>query len=330
MRRVLATFLAAVAAAPVFAQQPTGTQPPPKPPTGATGAPASTGGGMAITPVEPPKPAGIPVPEGPVVHKEELEGGLIIEDIKIGEGYEVKPGGAVVANYHGTLKSDGSVFDSSFNRGEPVAFPLSQVIPGWQKGVPGMKIGGVRRLTIPAAMAYGASARPGIPANSDLVFVIQLVDAVQTKDIKEGTGDAAEGSFVAVTAHTFKDKDGKVVGTADAAHPYIWIPRENQGVLFGLEGMKPGGKRVINIPKEMNNVSPIPDTDRPANVPLTMEVELIAVKNLQPKRPAMPPTPPTPPAPAGAAPATGGATGAPGATGAKPATGATGHPGGGH
>jgi FKBP-type peptidyl-prolyl cis-trans isomerase len=265
-----------------------------------------------------------------VVHKEEREGGLIVEDIKIGDGYQVGEGGAVVAHYHGTLKADGSVFDSSFERGEPVAFPLSGVIPGGQKGVPGMKVGGVRKLTIPAAMAYGAQARPKIPANSDLVFIIQLVNALETKDIKEGTGDPAEGRFVAVTTHRFLDDSGKVVSKADAANPYIWIPNENQGVLFGLEGMKPGGKRVIHIPKEMNNLSQIPDTDRPANVPLVMEVELIAVKNLQPRK-----VPTPPPAPTGTTGATGpsgttGATGTTGSTGATGSTGGTGRPGGGH
>ncbi|MFN9992984.1 MAG: FKBP-type peptidyl-prolyl cis-trans isomerase, partial [Phycisphaerales bacterium] len=109
----------------------------------------------ATPPPAQPEPQGVPVPDGPALNTLELEGGLIIEDIKIGDGYQVEPGGAVVAHYHGTLKADGKVFDSSFQRGEPVAFPLSGVIAGWQKGVPGMKVGGVRRLTIPAALGYG-------------------------------------------------------------------------------------------------------------------------------------------------------------------------------
>jgi FKBP-type peptidyl-prolyl cis-trans isomerase len=319
MRRGFAALLAAALVAPVCAQPPAGSQPPP-PPTGTTGAPGGTGP-ITITPVQPPNPKAIPVPDGPVLKRQELEGGLIVEDLKIGDGYEVKPGGAVVAFYHGTLKADGKEFDSAFSRGEPVAFPLSGVIPGWQKGVPGMKVGGVRRLTIPAAMAYGASARPNIPANSDLVFVIQLVDALQVEDLKEGTGEAAEGRFVAVTTHTFKDKDGKEVSKADAAHPYIWIPNENQGVQFGLEGMKVGGKRRISIPKEMNNKSPIPDSERPSDVPLVMECELVAVKNLQPHK-----LPAPPPATTGAT-GTTGTSGATGPTGVKPPTGPT---GGGH
>ena len=73
---------------------------------------------------QPAAPKGLEVPSLPIVKKTELEGGLIIEDMKIGEGYEVKEGGAVVAHYHGTLKDGGKTFDSSFERGEPIAFPL--------------------------------------------------------------------------------------------------------------------------------------------------------------------------------------------------------------
>lgn len=250
------------------------TPPPPPPPA-------------AAQPAQPPAPTPVPVPEGPVVNKQELEGGLIVEDIKIGDGYEVKPGGAVVAFYHGTLKSDGSEFDSAFKRGEPVAFPLSGVIPGWQKGVPGMKVGGVRRLTIPAAMAYGErSPSAKIPPNSDLVFVIQLVDALQVEDIKVGAGDdTVSGQSVAVTSFTMKDKDGKEVDKATAEKPYIWFPNEFQPISFGLEGMKTGGKRKITVPKEMNqNSGAFGPSTRPAGVPLTIEVDLIAFRNLPGRR----------------------------------------------
>jgi FKBP-type peptidyl-prolyl cis-trans isomerase len=283
----LAVALAAFALAfPALAQQP-GSQPPTGQPP-ATGQPAATGQPPATGPkfeVQPVKPQAIPVPDGPVVKKQELEGGLILEDIKIGEGYEVKPGGAVVAYYHGTLKDGGKVFDSAFERGEPVAFPLTGVIMGWQKGVPGMKVGGVRRLTIPSAMAYGPQgAGADIPPNADLVFVIQLVDALQIEDTKVGEGEEASGQFVAVTAHTIKDKDGKEIEKVEAAHPYIWIPGEFQGIQFGLEGMKPGGHRKITVPKEMNVTAPQANSNRPQNVPLTIEVDLLALRNLGQRR----------------------------------------------
>lgn len=230
-------------------------------------------------------PGAIPVPDLPVIKRTELEGGLIAEDMKIGEGYEVKPGGAVVAHYHGTLLEGGREFDSSFKRGEPMAFPLNGVIQGWQKGVPGMKVGGIRRLTVPAALAYGVDgAGEDIPPNSDLIFVIQLVDALQIEDLKEGTGEAATGQCVAVTTHTIKDKDGKEVEKVDASHPYVWFPGELEGMQYGLEGMKVGGKRRITIPKEMNLANPQLPSARPTGVPIVVEMDLVAMRNLPTQR----------------------------------------------
>lgn len=93
-----------------------------------------------------------------------------------GAGAEVLPGATVTAHYTGALVADGTIFQSSHDRGQPVTFPLGNVIEGWQKGVPGMKVGGTRRLVIPAAQAYGShSPAPNIPPNSDLVFDIELV-----------------------------------------------------------------------------------------------------------------------------------------------------------
>jgi FKBP-type peptidyl-prolyl cis-trans isomerase len=242
--------------------------------------------GQGAFTIQPMQPAGVPVPDGPVLERKELEGGLIVEDIKIGEGYEVKPGGAVVAHYHGMLRESGKVFDSSFQRGEPAMFPLSGVIQGWQNGVPGMKIGGVRRLTIPAAMGYGEQGAGGgeIPPNADLIFVIELVDALQIEEMKVGEGEDAFGQFVAVTSHTIKNQEGEIVDRATADEPYIWLPGEFVGIQFGLEGMKVGGKRKLKVPSQMTQIPPGLETKRPGNVPLEIEVELIAVRNLQPRQ----------------------------------------------
>ena len=100
---------------------------------------------------------------------------LKIEDLKVGEGAEVKAGDTVTAHYKGTIAQTGVKFDSSYDRGEPATFSLDQVIKGWQEGVPGMKVGGKRRLIIPADKAYGSQANEKIPANSDLVFEIELI-----------------------------------------------------------------------------------------------------------------------------------------------------------
>ena len=93
-----------------------------------------------------------------------------------GIGDEVQPGATVTVHYTGALVKNGVIFQSSHDFGDPITFPLSSVIAGWTEGVPGMKVGGTRRLMIPADKAYGAtSPSPGIPPNSDLVFDIELV-----------------------------------------------------------------------------------------------------------------------------------------------------------
>lgn len=101
---------------------------------------------------------------------------LEITDVEVGTGEEVRPGATITAHYTGALVKNGVIFQSSFDFGDPVTFGLDQVIAGWTRGVPGMKIGGIRRLVIPAEQAYGAdSPAKNIPANSDLVFDIDLV-----------------------------------------------------------------------------------------------------------------------------------------------------------
>lgn len=93
-----------------------------------------------------------------------------------GTGDEVQPGATVTVHYTGALVKNGVIFQSSHDFGQPVTFPLSSVIAGWTEGVPGMKVGGTRRLLIPAAQAYGPqSPDPSIPPNSDLVFDIELI-----------------------------------------------------------------------------------------------------------------------------------------------------------
>lgn len=98
-------------------------------------------------------------------------------DITAGTGQEVKVSDTITAHYTGAVASTGVIFQSSHDSGQPATFPLSQVIKGWIEGVPGMKVGGKRRLLIPAALAYGANSPQGsgIPPNSDLVFDIELV-----------------------------------------------------------------------------------------------------------------------------------------------------------
>ena len=109
--------------------------------------------------------------------KQTMSNGLQIEDIKIGEGSEVKKFDIVTVNYTGTLE-DGTKFDSSLNPGRtPFRFTLGagQVIKGWDEGLMGMKVGGKRKLTIPPELGYGSRDNGPIPANSTLIFDIDLL-----------------------------------------------------------------------------------------------------------------------------------------------------------
>lgn len=95
-----------------------------------------------------------------------------------GTGAVVEPGATVTAHYTGAVAATGVIFQSSHDgQNQPVEFPLANVIKGWGDGVPGMKVGGTRRLLIPANLAYGAAppAGSGIPANAPLIFDIELV-----------------------------------------------------------------------------------------------------------------------------------------------------------
>lgn len=102
---------------------------------------------------------------------------LEVIDIEEGTGNIVPEGAKITAHYTGALCKNGIIFQSSHDMGSPVTFGLDQVIEGWTKGVPGMKVGGWRRLIIPSEMAYGsARAASNIPPNSDLVFDIELME----------------------------------------------------------------------------------------------------------------------------------------------------------
>ncbi len=102
--------------------------------------------------------------------------GLQYQDTKVGTGAEAKKGNTVTVHYVGTL-ADGTKFDSSRDKNQPFTFILGagQVIPGWDEGVAGMKVGGIRKLVIPPAIGYGSQANGAIPANSTLYFEVELL-----------------------------------------------------------------------------------------------------------------------------------------------------------
>ena len=121
---------------------------------------------------EPSTKPSVEIPDGPPPTE------LQLEDLVVGDGREATPGTTCTMQYVGHSWSTGKQFDASWDRGEPFTFQLGaqQVIPGWDQGVPGMKVGGRRRLTIPPDLAYGPQgAPPAIGPNETLVFVVDLL-----------------------------------------------------------------------------------------------------------------------------------------------------------
>ena len=119
----------------------------------------------------PTKPS-VTIPDGPPPTE------LIVEDLEVGAGAEAVAGVPVSVHYVGVAWSDGNEFDSSWSRSDHFSFPLGagHVIPGWDQGVAGMKVGGRRKLTIPPHLAYGERGAGGaIGPNESLIFVVDLV-----------------------------------------------------------------------------------------------------------------------------------------------------------
>ena len=140
------------------------------------------------TPTPSPSPTGSPSPGAddfnagaglPVVT---LPDGLKYIDLKVGDGAKPNKGDTISVQYTGWL-SNGTKFDSSRDRGQPASFQIGvgAVIPGWDEAVPTMKVGGKRKLILPPAVAYGTQGRPPtIPANSTLVFIVELLSTAPT------------------------------------------------------------------------------------------------------------------------------------------------------
>ena len=100
---------------------------------------------------------------------------LVIADIIVGDGDEAKPSDVVDVHYVGVDFESGEEFDSSWDRGQSANFPLDRLIPGWQQGIPGMKVGGRRHLTAPPALAYGPEGAGHRLSGRTLVFIIDLL-----------------------------------------------------------------------------------------------------------------------------------------------------------
>lgn len=132
---------------------------------------------MGIFACQKDKPPKRPVMEPVTIATDTTDTGLMIQEIKTGDGAEAQVGNTVEVHYSGWF-TDGKLFDSSLLRKKPLSLELGagSVIAGWEEGIQGMKVGGKRRLTIPPHLGYGAKGYPGaIPPNSTLVFDVELV-----------------------------------------------------------------------------------------------------------------------------------------------------------
>jgi peptidylprolyl isomerase len=228
--------------------------------------------------------------------------GLETWDVKEGKGQEVKPGDKVKVHYTGWL-TNGDIFDSSVVRKEPITFGLGEVIKGWGEGIPGMKVGGVRRLKIPAELAYGDRQRGKIPANSTLVFEVEMLgvepapvkreagklpdlkakewakrdSGLEVWDVKVGEGDAVKPGAKVTVHYTGWLTDGKVFDSSLPRGEPISFGLNGviKGWTEGIPGMKPGGVRRLKIPAELGYGKRGAGDDIPPDAVLVFEVELV-------------------------------------------------------
>ncbi len=218
---------------------------------------------------------------------------LEINDIKAGTGVAVEAGDRVYVEYTGSLSND-SVFDSNMNNGkQPFGFNVGagEVIEGWDKGLLGMKEGGMRSLKIPSSLGYGAAGAGGvIPPNADLKFDVKLLKVVKrsdnfdliSEDIIEGTGkEAVKGKSVTVHYKGTFINGVKFDASYDRDEPFTIKLGENRviaGWEQGLLGMKAGGKRKLIIPPHLGYGTRGAGSIAPGQI-LVFEIELLEVKN---------------------------------------------------
>ena len=222
--------------------------------------------------------------------------GLQYEDVVVGQGAEAVSGADVKVHYTGWLFNDGeqgAKFDSSKDRREPFEFTLDDgmVIPGWDEGVQGMKVGGKRILVIPAELGYGAYGAGGvIPPHATLKFEVELLGTkapavLQIEDTVVGEGaEATRGKRITVHYTGWLYNNGvqgaKFDSSLDRNDPFVFTLGAGmviKGWDKGFAGMKVGGKRTLIIPPEMGYGARGAGGVIPPNATLKFDVELLAV-----------------------------------------------------
>lgn len=225
--------------------------------------------------------------------------GLEVWDVKEGKGTEVKKGETVTIHYTGWTV-DGKVFDSSRQRNTVATFPLPNLIKGWQEGIPGMKVGGVRRLKIPYDMAYGEAGRPPrIPPKATLIFEIELFEdpfkmpdmkakeweklptGIRIWDVTKGTGDEVKAGDTVTIHYTGWTLDGKVFDSSKKGPGQpATFPLDDliKGWQVAVPGMKVGGTRRMELPYQFAYGERGSPPDIPAKATLVFEIEVKATK----------------------------------------------------
>jgi len=196
-----------------------------------------------------------------------LGDGLIIVDTKVGDGTELQSGDIAVVRFTGWLKKTGGVFKSNMQgqKGRFITAVPGRLIEGWNRGLPGMKVGGRRLLFVPAALAYGEDGYQniGVPANSDLVFEVSLDDIIRKPDfsaikpqtwddgaivydINKGNGPSFQQNGFGSFHVTWWNENGKLAGTSLEREQPVLIPYDAISTWSKYTpGMKSGASRVV-------------------------------------------------------------------------------------
>ncbi|MEX1019794.1 MAG: FKBP-type peptidyl-prolyl cis-trans isomerase [Litorilinea sp.] len=234
------------------------------------------------------------------------ESGLQYTEVTAGDGPQAQAGQIVSVHYTGTLE-DGTVFDSSYNRNEPISFPLGagMVIPGWDEGIALMNVGTQAILVIPPELGYGPQGAGGvIPPNATLIFDVELVEVsegapaaptevdaadytttdegLQIYDFEVGTGPTPETGQVVVVHYTGWLLDGgKFDSSLDRGASFsfqLGTGQVIQGWDLGVADMQVGGRRQIVIPPELGYGAQGAGGVIPPNATLIFEVELLEIR----------------------------------------------------
>ncbi|MBV6456986.1 MAG: Trigger factor [Fimbriimonadaceae bacterium] len=211
-----------------------------------------------------------------------------ITDVKEGTGKPAADGDLLLVLYQGKLKN-GTEFDSNYGKdGKPYAVKLGQpgVIRGWLEGLQGMKVGGIRKLEIPAVLGYGDQDKGIIPPNSDLFFEIKLLDIVpkgeelvyDKKIIKEGNGPVVKKGDTITVHYTGKLVNGFQFDSSAGKEPLTFQLGSGQvisGWEYGIEGLKVGSKCSLRLPPA-TAYGPGGKGDIPGNQVLLFDIEVLA------------------------------------------------------